>query len=166
MHTHSSFTLLAGWAAGTSARYIMTIFLLGENPIQTIVQANWNGKKFTFKTLSISCKWYNKKMKRNQSSNKEKICKFPSIETNRLKQHEVGMGLTGLDIARLQSWDPLPSCVACFGLLTTQEQSQRLWLSLFSHKPTPPSPTWTKNAHSIPSTAELLQGILSKFATR
>lgn len=32
--------LLAGWAAGTSTGYKMTISVLGENPIQTIVQTN------------------------------------------------------------------------------------------------------------------------------
>lgn len=88
-----------------------------------------------------------------------------SLHRNRLRQHGVGKGLTGLDIASLQSWNPFSSDVACFELLTVQEHSVSLGLSLFSHKPTPPSPTWSQKAHSAPSTAEMLQEILSKFAS-
>lgn len=65
-----------------------------------------------------------------------------SLHGNRLRQYEVGKGLTGLDIASLQSWDTFSSGVACFGLLTVQEHSLSLGLSLFFHKPTPPSPAW------------------------
>lgn len=42
--THARLNLLAGWAAGTFARYKMTISLLGENPIQTIVQDQLKGE--------------------------------------------------------------------------------------------------------------------------
>lgn len=47
-----------------------------------------------------------------------------------------------------------------------QDHSLSLRLSLFSHNPTPPSPTWTQNAHSTLSPADLLQEILSKWVCK
>lgn len=142
MHTHS-WTCWQGGQQGLLQGTKMIISVLGENPIQTIVQANWKWKEFTFKTLfhvgDIIKRW-----KRIRLVIKKKL--QVSLHRNRMRQREVGKGLTSLDIASLQSWNPFSSGVACFELLTVQEHSVSLGLSLFSHKPTPPSPTWSQKA--------------------
>lgn len=98
----------------------MAISLLGESSIQTIVQANWKGKEFTFKTLSVSYRWYNKKMGRNQGGSKEKTAGFPSLRR--------------IDWDSTKFLEPISLLCCLFWFLTMQEHSLSLGVSLFAHK--------------------------------
>lgn len=49
-----------------------------DYPIQITTQATWEGKKVVFKALSISGRWYNKKMQRNPGGREKK--KFSKIK--------------------------------------------------------------------------------------